>query len=213
MPTSAPTGDDRARRLRQAAARLRDGRPVCSPEEREGLAVCLESVADLLAPQPQAQAQAPASPSPDPGPDSASGGEMVLHSDGASRGNPGPAGAGALLSRPDGSEIARLTRYLGRTTNNVAEYQALVMGLGEAAARGASGIQVYMDSELIVRQLEGRYQVKSPQLKPLYEQARRLLGGFAQARVSHVPRGRNAVADELANLAIDQGGKGGSRDI
>jgi len=129
---------------------------------------------------------------------------FVLHSDGAARGNPGPAGAGAVLYDPDGREVARLHRYLGETTNNVAEYQALLLGLEAALARGVTHLAVRLDSELIVRQLQGAYRVKAPHLKPLFQQARDLLGRFQGVEVAHVPRAQNAVADKLANQAIDQ---------
>lgn len=129
---------------------------------------------------------------------------LTLHSDGGSRGNPGPAGAGAVLYDEQGQEVAALSRYLGRTTNNEAEYQALLMGLKRAQELGAQRLTVKMDSELIVRQLEGRYQVKAPGLKPMYAEAKRLLQGFASVTILHVRREFNKRADELANQAMDQ---------
>jgi ribonuclease HI len=132
-------------------------------------------------------------------------GRLVLHADGGSRGNPGPAGAGAVLTTADGEEVAGLSRFLGTATNNVAEYQALIMGLEEARRRGCRELEVRLDSELIVRQLSGRYRVKSPHLKPLYDRARELLAGFGRVRVSHVAREHNQKADRLANQAMDRG--------
>jgi ribonuclease HI len=132
-------------------------------------------------------------------------GRLVLHADGGSRGNPGPAGAGAVLTTEDGEEVAGLSRYLGRATNNVAEYQALIMGLEEARRLGCRELEVRLDSELIVRQLSGRYRVKSPHLKPLHDRARELLAGFGRVRVSHVAREHNHKADRLANQAMDRG--------
>lgn len=129
---------------------------------------------------------------------------LTLHSDGGSRGNPGPAGAGAVLYDEQGQEVAALSRYLGRTTNNEAEYQALLMGLKRAQELGAQRLTVKMDSELIVRQLEGRYQVKAPGLKPMYAEAKRLLQGFASVTILHVRREFNKRADKLANQAMDQ---------
>ena len=129
---------------------------------------------------------------------------LTLHSDGGSRGNPGPAGAGAVLYDEQGQEVAALSRYLGRTTNNEAEYQALLMGLKRAQELGAQRLTVKMDSELIVRQLEGKYRVKAPGLKPMYDQAKRLLQGFASVTILHVRREFNKRADELANQAMDQ---------
>ena len=130
---------------------------------------------------------------------------LTLHSDGGSRGNPGPAGAGAVLYDDQGQEVAALSRYLGRTTNNEAEYQALLMGLKRAQELGAQRLTVKMDSELIVRQLEGKYRVKAPGLKPLYAEAKRLLQGFASVTIQHIRREFNKRADELANQAMDQG--------
>jgi ribonuclease HI len=138
------------------------------------------------------------------------GRSLVLHADGGSRGNPGPAGAGAVLATEDGQEVAGLSRFLGVATNNEAEYHALIMGLEEARRLGCTDLQVRLDSELIVRQLSGRYRVKSPRLKPLHERARRLLAGFERAAVGHVGRELNQRADRLANQAMDQGARQGA---
>ncbi len=132
------------------------------------------------------------------------GPNLTLHADGGSRGNPGPAGAGAVLYDDQGREVAALARYLGSTTNNEAEYQALIMGLAEAQRLGAAQLTVKMDSELVVRQLSGQYRVKAPGLKPLYDQARRLLQGFGAVTILHVRRQFNQRADELANQAMDR---------
>jgi ribonuclease HI len=131
-------------------------------------------------------------------------GALRLHVDGASRGNPGEAGFGVHVTDPEGSEVAALYGYLGRATNNVAEYQALLHGLRFALARGAARVEVYSDSELLVRQVEGRYKVKSPGLQPLHREALGLLARFERARVAHVPRERNQEADALANRAVDE---------
>jgi ribonuclease HI len=127
----------------------------------------------------------------------------VLHADGAARGNPGPAGAGAVLFDPRGLVLAELRRALGTGTNNRAEYEALLMGLEEARRRGIAELVVRLDSELIVRQLRGEYRVKAVGLQPFAQRALRLLGEFQSVRVEHVPRERNAHADRLANEAID----------
>lgn len=127
-----------------------------------------------------------------------------LHVDGASRGNPGEAGFGVYVTAENGSEVASLYGYLGRATNNVAEYQALLHGLRFALARGASRVEVFSDSELLVRQIEGRYRVKSPGLQPLHREAQGLLARFERSRVAHVPRERNREADALANRAVDE---------
>ncbi|HVO11633.1 MAG TPA: ribonuclease HI family protein [Vicinamibacteria bacterium] len=128
---------------------------------------------------------------------------LRLHVDGASRGNPGEAGFGVHVATADGSEVASLFGYLGRATNNVAEYQALLHGLRFALARGARAVEVFSDSELLVRQLAGRYRVKHPGLQPLFREAQALLARFASVRVSHVPREQNREADALANRAVD----------
>ena len=132
------------------------------------------------------------------------GGGLRLHVDGASRGNPGEAGFGIHVTGADGALVASLFGYLGRATNNVAEYQALLHGLRFALARGADEIEVFSDSELLVRQLAGRYRVKNPGLQPLHREAAALLARFSRARVTHVPRERNREADALANRAVDE---------
>jgi ribonuclease HI len=128
---------------------------------------------------------------------------LRLHVDGASRGNPGEAGFGVHVASAEGETIAGLYGYLGRATNNVAEYQALLHGLRFALERGAREVRVFSDSELLVRQLAGRYRVKSPGLLPLFREAQSLLARFGTARVSHVPREENREADALANRAVD----------
>lgn len=130
--------------------------------------------------------------------------EALLYTDGAARGNPGPAGAGAVLLDPRGNELAALTRYLGKATNNVAEYQALILGLEEAAIQKVRRLKVHLDSELVVRQLNGQYKVRNPHLKPLYQRVLALLRAFDQVSIIHVRREFNRRADQLANQAIDQ---------
>jgi ribonuclease HI len=132
--------------------------------------------------------------------------ELRLHVDGASRGNPGEAGFGVHVADDEGNEVAALYGYLGRATNNVAEYEALLHGLRFALERGAARVEVFSDSELLVRQVAGRYRVKSPGLQPLHREAVLLLSRFERARVSHVPREGNREADALANRAVDERG-------
>jgi len=127
-----------------------------------------------------------------------------LHCDGACRGNPGPAGAGIVLHDPQGRLRVRKGRYLGETTNNVAEYQALLLGLAEARKLEVKKLRILADSELMVRQLTGRYRVKSPHLLPLWQAALQALKDFDAWVVAHVPREENRLADEAANRAIDQ---------
>jgi len=127
-----------------------------------------------------------------------------LYTDGAARGNPGPAGSGAALVAPDGTVIAEVTRFLGHATNNVAEYTALIIGLQEASRRGIEHLDVRMDSLLVVQQMKGLWRIKHPGLKPLALQAGALLAGFPSRTIEHIPREENGIADELANRAIDQ---------
>jgi ribonuclease HI len=131
---------------------------------------------------------------------------LRLHVDGASRGNPGEAGFGIHVTDEQGVEVAALFGYLGRATNNVAEYQALLHALRFALARGATAVEVFSDSELLVRQLEGRYRVKNAGLLPLHREAQSLLARFAKARLAHVRREQNREADALANRAVDEKG-------
>jgi len=127
-----------------------------------------------------------------------------VYSDGAARGNPGPSGAGAVLVEPSGQVVDRLGKYLGVQTNNYAEYMGLILGLKRARELGATEVEVFADSELMIRQLGGRYQVKSPSLRPLYEEALRLLNDFSRVKLVHVPREMNTAADEMSNRAIDE---------
>ena len=129
---------------------------------------------------------------------------LRVHSDGAARGNPGPARARAVLSTPAGAILERLGKYLGAQTNNHAEYMGLIVGLRRAIELGAREVDVFADSELMIRQLEGRYKVKAEHLKPLYEEARALLARFDRVRLAHVRRELNAEADEMSNRAIDE---------
>lgn len=135
--------------------------------------------------------------------------ELVINVDGGARGNPGPAGYGAYVCDGAGSVVAELSEFIGIATNNVAEYRGLLAGLEYAKQHRAQAVKVYSDSELIVKQIHGVYKVKSPDLKPLYDQVRRLASGFPKFSIHHVPRERNAEADRLANLAMDRGASGG----
>jgi ribonuclease HI len=129
--------------------------------------------------------------------------QATIHIDGAARGNPGPAGAGILILGPDGVVMDRMHCWLGETTNNVAEYQALLLALERAQALGIADLEVRSDSELLVRQLNGQYKVKHPKLRELYGQAVERIGGFRRVQIRHVPRELNAEADALANQGID----------
>ena len=134
------------------------------------------------------------------------GAEPVLHIhiDGASRGNPGEAGFGIHVATPAGETVASLYGYLGKATNNVAEYQALIHALRFALERGAREVRIFSDSELVVRQMAGQYKVKHPGIVPLHREASRLLSKIGDARLAHVPREQNREADRLANRALDE---------
>jgi ribonuclease HI len=125
--------------------------------------------------------------------------------DGGSRGNPGPAGYGVYIEGPDGEKLAELSEYLGRATNNVAEYSALLAALDYALREGRSHLRVVADSELLVKQIQGRYKVNSPDLRPLFDEAKRRIARLAMFRIEHVLRSKNQRADRLANLAMDRG--------
>ncbi|MFZ0878951.1 MAG: reverse transcriptase-like protein [Candidatus Acidiferrales bacterium] len=135
-------------------------------------------------------------------------GVYTAHVDGASRGNPGPASYAVIVRAPDGKPVLELGKYLGRETNNVAEYYALITALDYAASHGLTRLRVRSDSELLVRQMQGRYKVKSPDLRPLFERALKLSRSLEFFAIEHVPREMNRDADRLANEALDRtGGK------
>ena len=134
----------------------------------------------------------------------------LLYADGAARGNPGPAGSGALILDERGQVLAELTLSLGHATNNVAEYRALILGLEEARRRGIDDVEVRMDSLLVVRQMQGLWKIKHPGLRPLALRAGALLAEFPRRSIEHIPREENGRADQLANRAIEEVGPAGS---
>lgn len=129
---------------------------------------------------------------------------LNLYTDGASRGNPGHAGAGAVLTDAKGVVVATAKKYLGRCTNNVAEYQALIIGLEEALRLHCRRLQIFLDSELLVNQINGSYRVKNEGLKVLMQSVRKLLSFLDDYTVQHIGRDGNHLADGLANEAIDE---------
>jgi ribonuclease HI len=129
--------------------------------------------------------------------------KLVVHVDGGARGNPGPAAAASVLSTPDGDVVGEHAELLGATTNNVAEYRALLLGLRQARELGATDVEVVGDSELIAKQLQGLYKVRKEDLRPLHEQARALMSQFERFSIRTVPRAQNARADALVNAALD----------
>jgi acyl dehydratase/ribonuclease HI len=130
-------------------------------------------------------------------------GAYTANIDGAARGNPGPAAYGVVVRRPDGTTHESLGKYIGRTTNNVAEYYALIAALDYAAASGIKRLRVYSDSQLIVNQIKGLYKVKHPDLRPLHERAKKQAAGLEVFTIQYVPREQNRDADDLANSALD----------
>ena len=129
----------------------------------------------------------------------------TAHCDGGSRGNPGPSGYGAVIEDPNGSVVAELSEFLGIQTNNFAEYRGLLGVLKWAAENRVQRLRVVSDSELMVKQMQGKYKVASPILRPLYEEARKLARGFERFEMAHTLRGGNKTADRLANDAMDKG--------
>jgi len=129
--------------------------------------------------------------------------ELTIYTDGASRNNPGEAGAGIFILK-DGEPIQRIARYLGSTTNNIAEYTAAIIGLEQAVKLGASRVKLNADSELLVKQIKGQYKVKNEGLKPLYARVKELIAKINSVEVQYIPREKNKEADALANKAIDE---------
>jgi len=129
--------------------------------------------------------------------------KLFIFTDGAARGNPGEAGAGIYI-RDEQDTLVEKSVYLGNTTNNVAEYLAFLIGLSEAAALGGACLCLHSDSELLVRQMQGRYRVKDKKLQPLFEKAKKVLSEFPRYEISHIRREENREADRLANRAIDE---------
>lgn len=130
--------------------------------------------------------------------------KRIAHTDGASRGNPGHAAFGVRICDAEGNEVDRVSAYLGRQTNNYAEYRGLIAALRWAVDHDVDDLEVRSDSQLLVRQMNGRYRVKSPGLRPLYEEARALADRIARFRIEHVRREDNVDADSLANEVLDE---------
>ncbi len=131
---------------------------------------------------------------------------VILFADGGSRGNPGPSGSGAVIKAADGKVLAEVDAFIGHTSNNVAEYTGLLIGLKKAIELGYKQIEVRMDSQLVVRQIMGQYKVKNEKLIPLHREAVELSRRFSDFQINHIPRELNKEADILANKAMDRGG-------
>ncbi len=132
--------------------------------------------------------------------------KIFLYTDGGSRGNPGPSGIGVVVLDGARRKIKEISKYIGEATNNVAEYSALVCGLEEARAQGADEIVIYIDSELLAKQLNGEYRVKDGNMKVLFEKALNILKNFGSFEIKHIAREKNKEADRLANKAINLAG-------
>jgi ribonuclease HI len=130
--------------------------------------------------------------------------KAIVHVDGGARGNPGPAAAACVISTPDGELLGEHAQLLGSVSNNVAEYRALLLGLAQAQALGATDVEVIGDSELIAKQVKGIYKVKHPAMRPLYLEAMQAIRAFERFSIRTVPRAQNANADALVNAALDQ---------
>ena len=141
-----------------------------------------------------------------PEPDGAAA-PLFLYVDGACSGNPGPCGSAAVLKDADGTVLMEKARAFGPATNNVAEYQAVILGLELAADLRPQHLTIRSDSELLVRQVAGQYKVRAPHLKPLLRQVQRLLGPFETVEIEHIPRGQNTEADKLARKALEKARK------
>ena len=129
--------------------------------------------------------------------------KAIIYADGASRGNPGPAAIGATIKDKRGKLITFISQRIGKTTNNQAEYRAIIAALEEASRLGVKQVDIKMDSELVVRQINGEYRVKKATLKPLYQRVKQLQGQFEGCTLTHVPRQQNKEADNLANQALN----------
>lgn len=127
---------------------------------------------------------------------------MLVYTDGASLGNPGPAAIGAVIQDGQGRVISRISRRIGHATNNQAEYRAIIAALEEVSRLGAEEVDIKSDSELVVKQLNGRYRVKKATLRPLYQEVVQLIGPLAAFSITHIPREQNREADGLANKAF-----------
>lgn len=131
--------------------------------------------------------------------------KLIIYTDGGARGNPGPGGIGAVIYDEDKKKIAEISEFLGHSTNNQAEYKAVIAAMKKAKELGAEFLEFFLDSELVVKQLKREYKVKNPDLAPLFLQIYNLEMGFKKISFHHIPRERNKEADALANMAMDRG--------
>ncbi len=198
-----------AKALSAQAAAPPAHRPAAAPSHAAAPRAASAVRSPTAAPAARASTAAPADSGARPLLGTAEGGaplpaKVCVYSDGASRGNPGPAGAGAVITDITGNVLRRLGRFLGAQTNNIAEYQGVLLGLSHALAGGAREVVLRADSELAIRQLQGRYQVKNAGLKPLFAEVQGLLRRFDEVTLEHIRREQNKDADEMSNRAIDE---------
>lgn len=201
MASELSAGAKRVLRGLLAGKSLNDLAPPGDPLHEE---VSAYLTGELEVKRPRSAASRGKSPSaPHPAPKSSIPGAAVAYSDGASRGNPGPAAYGIRIVAADGAEVHASGAKIGRATNNVAEYRGAIAALEVALDLGIRKLELRMDSELVVKQLQGVYRVKDPTLARLKTDLDRLIRGFESFRVSHVRRGENSETDRLANEALD----------
>jgi ribonuclease HI len=131
--------------------------------------------------------------------------KLIIYTDGGARGNPGPAGIGAIAYDPDGAEVFTVSEFLGVATNNQAEYKAVIAALEKARTLKAEELDFYLDSELVVKQLKREYKVKNEGIAPLFLKVHNLTLNFKKVKFTHIPREKNKEADRLANEAMDRG--------
>ena len=132
--------------------------------------------------------------------------KIIIHTDGGARGNPGPAGIGAVLKNEQGQLLAEVSEYIGQATNNQAEYKAVIFALDKAQEIGGKVLEFYLDSELVVKQLNREYKIKNKDLQSLFVKIYNKIFYFKKVTFKHIPRERNKEADKLANLAMDRKG-------
>lgn len=192
-----------AAKLATVLSKLLDGKTLAVAAGDAGLSLSeAESVAKQLKKELSTR-EKPPRPSKRRPKRASAGLALIAYADGGSRGNPGRAACGVLITDSSGAELLRRAKLIGKATNNVAEYAGVLLALELCSELGANDVLLRLDSELVVRQLEGRYKVKHPDLAKLHARAKVAIKAFESFSVEHVPRAQNAIADKLANAALD----------